>query len=149
MLTLLGRGAQMATAEQAQAAINSFHDTEHPELAVRGKRCSVKVAEPAKRDVQARGRGGTGGGRDGSGGGAPEPAAADQATMTVPHNAPAAPAASAAAAASPGHRGSLMCAERPMWSAYLHARSRDVAAGREKFPVIALGWQIEDRNYRW
>jgi len=34
-----------------------------------------------------------------------------------------------------------------MWSAYLHARSRDVAAGREKFPVIALGWQIEDRNY--
>jgi hypothetical protein len=65
MLTLLGRGAQMATAEQAQAAISSFHDTEHPELAVSGKRCSVKVAEPAKRDVQARGRGGTGGGRDG------------------------------------------------------------------------------------
>jgi hypothetical protein len=55
----------MATAEQAQAAISSFHDTEHPELAVSGKRCSVKVAEPAKRDVQARGRGGTGGGRDG------------------------------------------------------------------------------------
>ena len=85
---------------------------------------------------------------DSGGDGAPEPAA-DQATI-APHTAPAAPAASAAAAAAatapPRYRGSLMCAERPMWSAYLHARSRDVAAGREKFPVVALGWQIEDRN---
>eukprot|EP01043_Picozoa_sp_COSAG02_P054225 COSAG02_NODE_6107_length_3792_cov_139.239784_2_plen_767_part_00 len=82
-----------------------------------------------------------------SGGGASDPAA-DQATI-VPHNAPGASAVAAAAAATapPGHHGSLMCAERPMRSAYLHARSRDVAAGREKFPVIALGWQIEDRNY--
>ena len=63
--------SQMATPEQAQAAIASIHDTEHPELvrwsvpfccaiplsdsgllasqAVQGKLCSVKKAEP-KRD---------------------------------------------------------------------------------------------------
>ena len=33
-----------------------------------------------------------------------------------------------------------------MKSTYIHARSRDVAAGREAFPMVALGWQIESQK---
>ena len=44
-------------------------------------------------------------------------------------------------------RGSIMNWDerKPMRSAYMHARLRDVAAGRESFPVVAIGWQVEQR----
>jgi hypothetical protein len=34
---------------------------------------------------------------------------------------------------------------RPMQAAYLHARQRDVASGRESFPVVALGWSPQQQ----
>eukprot|EP01043_Picozoa_sp_COSAG02_P021721 COSAG02_NODE_1111_length_14509_cov_3.543303_11_plen_647_part_00 len=61
------------------------------------------------------------------------------------HLRPAQPFATATLRLQSG--GSTMyCDEsKPMRSAYIHARLRDVAAGFESFPVVAIGWQISQR----
>eukprot|EP01047_Picozoa_sp_COSAG01_P007428 COSAG01_NODE_282_length_19505_cov_101.588117_10_plen_625_part_00 len=60
-------------------------------------------------------------------------------------NPASATAAAAAAPAAVTISVSQKMYARPMQAAYLHARQRDVASGRESFPVVALGWSPQQQ----